>query len=98
MKIEKKYNELIKNIYKEVDLRVYTSETQNEKTIEIRHNYFEDEKRNDYVPSLFILLDYKTGKSEHITRTSFYDKEIAHIKIEFEKIFRIEMLTKTFIN
>jgi hypothetical protein len=99
MTAAEKYKDLMGKTYEHIEFEVLSFNTKDRKTIvEIYHKYFEETSNNDYIPSLFLMLDHKTGKAEYESRTNFYDNEIENIKKEFEKIFKLEMIKKTFIN
>jgi hypothetical protein len=87
----------METIYADIEFETLSFDTKGKKTIEIYHKYFEEKTHNDYIPSLFIIIDNKTGKVESESRTNFYDNEIENIKKKFEKIFKLEQVKNTFI-
>ena len=93
--MKNKYNEYIKKLYKEYTFEVSSYKNERIKAIEVSQMQNNDEEV-EYIPTLFIVLNYKTKEFSCYTRSTFFDKEIKNIKETFERYFKIETLPLIF--
>ena len=90
------YGKFIENLYKEHNFEVYCYNNDHHKVIEVKQIFTKEVSLESYIPTLFINLDFKTGKFNSCTRTHFFDNDIKKIKTEFEKYFKLETVEKLF--
>jgi hypothetical protein len=90
------YGKFIENLYKEHNFEVYCYNNDHHKAIEVKQIFTKEVSLGSYIPTLFINLDFETGKFNSCTRSHFFDDNIKRIKIEFEKYFKLETIARLF--